>query len=390
MERRGPKETDTSVWFLYALAFIGQLVSGIVGLAVPIYAYLHGASPFLLGLIGASGGITYSIMPVIFGVISDWLRKKRLLLLSTVLYSLPSVLYMTVENPALLIPVRVLEWALMSSFWPPLEALIVEAVSKPVSEALKKFNIAWGSALILSPLVGGSLISSFSVEAPFMVSLIVSLLTGLLIILLVKEPANSVPEEASIKRAGETGEVHGGYDALFFMAVSTALLLSFISGTILSLFPAFAYTLGIPADEIGLIMLFLGLSRIAAFHQAVKIEARLGMIRVFMLSCVVFTVASVMMANSYTSLLFSLCFIAFGFGAGLSYATCLSFIVGEWGSSRGKAAGIFESILGFGYFTGSFVSGALSEVTPATSYLFIAILSMSVLAIHLILSKKVS
>jgi len=52
------------------------MLAGVVGIAVPIYAKLQGASHFLVGLIGAAGGSIYSFMPFVSGRLSDRLNRK--------------------------------------------------------------------------------------------------------------------------------------------------------------------------------------------------------------------------------------------------------------------------------------------------------------------------
>ncbi|HIE15025.1 TPA: MFS transporter [Candidatus Bathyarchaeota archaeon] len=156
-----------SGFLLCSVTFAGQLSMVLLSLTVPIYAYMLGASPLLIGLIGGSGSLVYSLMPLLFGLISDRLGRKYLLVSSMFIHSFSAILYSSVYKPALLIPIKVVEWLAASSFWPSVEALIVEASEKPIEKTLRMFNVSWGSAIIVGPVIAGNLIEYLNVNAPF-------------------------------------------------------------------------------------------------------------------------------------------------------------------------------------------------------------------------------
>lgn len=112
--------------FLLASAFFMQMLTGIVGLTVPIYAANMGASPLVVGVIGATGGLIYSFMPLATGALSDKIRRKIFILTATLLYGVSCGLYFLAENPSILISIKALEWISVAIFWPSIEALITE------------------------------------------------------------------------------------------------------------------------------------------------------------------------------------------------------------------------------------------------------------------------
>ena len=82
--------------------------------------------------------------------------------------------------------------------------------------------------------------------------------------------------------------------------------------------------------------------------------------------------------------MFSLCFLIFGFGNGISYAASILSVLGRWRGSRGYAAGIFESLIGVGYFIGPLVGGIVSELSLEAPYLFSFVLSLVVILIQVV------
>ncbi|MFQ6095261.1 MAG: hypothetical protein ACE5NN_03875, partial [Candidatus Bathyarchaeia archaeon] len=99
-------------------------------------------------------------------------------------------------------------------------------------------------------------------------------------------------------------------------------------------------------------------------------------------------VASFLVASSYTTPAFTACFLIFGFGTGISYAASISHILGRWGFSRGYAAGLFESLIGTGYFLGPLIGGAISEYALDAPYMYGCLLSLAVFAFQLVLNRR--
>jgi MFS family permease len=246
--------------FLLASAFLMQMLTGIVGIAVPIYAAELGASPLLLGFIGATGGFIYSFMPLVSGILSDRFKRKTFVFTSTLLYGLSCLLYSIVEDPYMLIPVKALEWVSVALFWPSVEALLTEASEVGVEETLRRFNLSWGSATIVGPMIGGSLISVLGIKTPFTLSSAISLMLAFLAITIVEERLKS-----KLVEEHKTPTSTGNHSVSIVGAVVEILLFSSIGGVIFNLFPAYAVGLGIPAYSVGLIMLINGLFRLIDF-----------------------------------------------------------------------------------------------------------------------------
>ncbi len=350
--------------FLLTSAFLMQMLTGIVGIAVPIYAAELGASPLLLGFIGATGGLIYSFMPLASGVLSDRFRKKTFVFTSTFLYGLSCLLYSIVEDPYMLIPVKALEWISVSLFWPSVEALLVEASEVNVEETLRRFNLSWGSATIVGPMIGGSLISVIGVKTPFITALIISLTLAFLAVVMVKERLKD-----ELVGESETLASIENRSVSIVGAIVEILLFSSIGGVIFNLFPAYAVSLGIPAYTVGLIMLINGLFRLIAFFETYKIEAKFNRRFVFLTGSLIMAFASALTAIGSTALIFAISFAFFGFGAGILYASSIATLLKDWGAKKGYASGLFESLIGVGYFLGSLTGGFVSEYAPNAPYI---------------------
>jgi len=376
-----------SLRFLFASVFFMQMLTGVVGLTVPIYAASLGASPLLVGVIGATGGLTYSFMPLAAGLLSDKIRRKIFILTAMLLYGLSCGLYVLAENPNMLIPVKALEWVAVAIFWPSTEALITESSEENLEQNLKKFNLSWGSATIIGPIIGGSLISLSGTKAPFLLSSTVSFILALLAATAIKELQKhpQKPKQEAINQRKNSAEP-------IAPAVISIILFSFTAGIIYNLFPAHATSLNIPAYEIGLIIFANGLFRLAAFTQAYKIEEKIGKNPMFLAGALTLAIASALTAASSTALFFALAFSIFGLGMGILYAASIAHILKNRSHATGYAAGLFESLIGVGNFLGSSTGGLASEYfslnTPYILGLLISLAAATYQSLRLTKKRK--
>jgi len=357
---------------LYAVTFLAQALMVVVGINVPIYAYGLGASPLLLGVIGAAGGATYSVMPVVFGRVSRGSLRRALISAAMAAYGLAGLLYALCGEPRVLILIKVVEWTAAGLFWPNVEAMIADTTGEEgLGRALRRFNVSWGTGIVVGPLVW-SLLSARGVRTPFYVSSAGALSMGVLTLLLVRE--SELP--GHVPGGRPTGDDPKGprsagpaaWDRRSIFVVLTAVVsFGFVVGILTALFPAFATELGITDYGIGLIMLVFGATRTLAFLGASGIERRLKRAGMFLLSSAVFVGSSAVTALGPTAppstalLTFTACFAAFGLGTGMAYSASISFVLGEWGLARGYAAGVFEGLLGLGGFVGPLAGGAVSQ-----------------------------
>jgi MFS family permease len=361
-----------SLRFLFASVFFMQMLTGVVGLTVPIYAASLGASPLLVGVIGATGGLTYSFMPLAAGMLSDKIRRKIFVLTAMILYCLSCGFYILTENTTMLIPVKALEWVAVAIFWPSTEALITEFSGEKLEQNLKKFNLSWGSATIIGPIIGGSLISLSGIKAPFLLSSAVSFVLALLATMALKE------QRKNMQKPKQETPNHKNSAETIAPAVVSIILFSFIAGIIYNLFPAQATNLNMPAYEIGLIIFANGLFRLAAFTQAYKIEEKIGKTRMFLVGALALALASALTAASSTALFFALAFSIFGLGMGILYAASIAHILKNRSHATGYAAGLFESLIGVGNFLGSSTGGIASEYFSSnTPYILSLLISLA-------------
>jgi len=369
-----------SLSFIFLAAFAYQMIVGVVGIAVPIYANMLGASLFIVGIIGSAGGLVYSFMPLVSGILCDRIGRKLFISVSLFSYGVSCLLYSLVQEPLMLIPIKILEWISVATFWPAVESLIADSATEELEDALKKFNISWGSAMVVGPLMGGILIDELSVMAPFFFSMLISFFFGMLSIIVVREPRK--PLDAEKDSRGKL-KMNGERDGSIVVALVTIFLFSSIVSILMSLFPSYARDLGISASEIGVIAFTFGATRVVTFYQAPRIEARIKKTGMLLVGSLILGFASLATFYSGNTLSFLMCFLFFGFGTGISYAVSIALVLKWRKSSTGYAAGVFESLIGTGYFLGPLIGGFLSKFASNLPYIYGFFLSLIVFLIQL-------
>ena len=365
--------------FLYTASWLTQMSIGILGITLPIYAYKLGASILLIGVIGASYGLTYSFMPSIFGVLSDVFSRKTLISLSLVIYAAISGLYLLVHNPVNLVPLRLIEALSNAMFWPSVESLLADSVRQDdVKKTLKKFNISWGSSMIFGPLLAGVMISTIGLRTPFFVvlatSISLSIITAVFLTpILTKEKAPRTPTRSHKDENEST------------LAWSSTFMFAFNVGILMSLFPAFLISRGISPYQVGILFLVFSLTRTLTFWQIDRIGSNVSLALVS--SSIVFVSSAMLIALSSRLALFAASLAISGIAAGVAYSTSL-FIILRRSESRGLAAGRFESVIGLGFFIGPLLGGYFGKMLSTAPYLLAAALSSATFILQLTLLKR--
>ena len=369
---------------LYASVFLTQMCLGIAFIATPILALEMEASPILIGLIGASGGATYAVMTRVFGSASDRFSRKKLLLTAEAVQAFSMVLCFLSQDPYQLIFARFIFSIGLALFWPLSEAYIGDLVgADQLSQALTGYNVSWSSATIVGPQLGGLLITWFFIRTPFLVALAGFLFA---VVLLLPGTVANINRSNHMSHLGND-EKPVRKDPKVFPLIY-AFLFAFTGALLSAIFPAYATQLGVSADLIGLMFLLSGLTQTLTVLLANRLRSKLGEGRILLLSSFFMFCALTMIGLALAMPIFFVGFAIFGLGQGMAYSTVILLVLRGSGSRRGKAAGLFESTLGVGFFMGPLVGGAFYQIGGAYPYFLGALASLSIIAHQLFMMLR--
>jgi len=364
--------------------FLTQTCLGVTSLATPILALEMEASPILIGLIGASGGATYAIMTRIFGSASDRFSRKKLIFTAEVVQAFSMVLCFLSQDLYQLIFARFIFSIGLALYWPLSEAYIGDLVkADQLGQALTGYNVSWSSATIVGPQLGGLLITWFFIRTPFLVAFTFFVFAAVLLLPWTVANINRAHNMSHLSN----DEKHVRNDPKVFPLIY-AFLLAFTSAILSALFPAYATQLDISPDLIGLMFLLSGLTQTLIVLLANRLQSKLGEGMMLLLSSFFLLCSLTMIGLALAMPLFFVGFAFFGVGQGMAYSMAILLVLKGSGSRRGKAAGLFESTLGVGYFIGPLVGGAFYQVGGAYPYFLGAFASLSIMAHQLFLMLR--
>jgi MFS family permease len=369
---------------LYVSVFLSQTALAVAFLATPILAVEMQAPPFLIGLIGASTGGPYAILTFVFGSASDRFSRKKMLLAAEAISAFAMILCFLSQEPYHLIFACIVFSIGLAIFWPLAEAYTGDFVqSDQLGQALTGYNVSWSLATIVGPLLGGLLITWFFTRTPFLVALTLFVFAGMLFL------PRTV---ANISRSHQSHHLNQNEESVLnnpkVSPLIYAFLFAFTRALLNAIFPAYATQLDFSPDVIGLMFLLSGLAQTITVFLSSRLQSKLGTEKLLLLSsfflCASLTIISLTVAIP----IFVVCFLIFGFGLGMAYSTAILLVLKGSGSRRGKAAGMFEGILGVGFFTGPLVGGVFYQVGGPYPYFLGAFVSLSIVTSQLILMLK--
>jgi len=380
----GLSKSSASLMVPYVSAFLTQMSLSVAFITTPILAYLMDASPFLIGLIGASTGATYAAMTRVFGSISDRFSRKKLLFTSEVVQALSMVVCYLSQDPYQLIVSRLVFAFGAALFWPLVIAYIGDlAEADHLGQALAGYNVSWSSATVIGPQLGGLLIVWLPIRTPFLVACAVLFFTSTLLFLGTRA---HIDKSRHVIHPAESAEPVRADSTVF--PLIHAFLVAFTAATLSAIFPAYATQLRVSADQIGLMFLLSGLTQTLTVLLASRLQSTLGEGTMLLLSSFLLLCSLAMIGLILTVQLFLVSFTIFGLGQGLAYSTAIFSVLKGSGTRRGKAAGVFESTLGVGFFMGPLVGGILYQLGGSYPYFFGAFLSLWILITHLFMKLR--
>ena len=150
------------MYYLFLLGFFAIFSTTISKNPVlPLFSQALGANDTIIGLIAAFSpfaGILFSF-PV--GVLSDHLGRKRLLIVSGIVFLTAPLLYLFITNPLWLIPVRFFHGTATAILGPVISAVIAERFPASKGQMLGQYSSATLIGRSIAPLIGGAIITYF-------------------------------------------------------------------------------------------------------------------------------------------------------------------------------------------------------------------------------------
>jgi len=141
---------------LYVVGFCGYTGFSLLFTVIPKYAADLGASLSMVGLAVGTFSYITALTMIPFGMLSDRVGRRTLLVIGLVIFTLAPLLYITVTDPLQLILVRGIHGLASAAFIPAANALVVD-MSPPErrGEALGWFTVYADMGIVQADAGGG-------------------------------------------------------------------------------------------------------------------------------------------------------------------------------------------------------------------------------------------
>jgi len=372
---------------LYVVGFCGYTGFSLLFTVIPKYAEGLGATLSMVGLAVGTFSYVTALTMIPFGMLSDRVGRRALLVIGLVIYTLAPLLYIVATDPIQLLLVRGIHGLASAAFIPAANAMVVD-MSPPQKrgEALGWFTAATMLGFVFGPITGGFILSSYGYNATFYACG----LTSLLALLLILPWLRSMPGKPAQAEAG--GSSWGWlWQWRAFGALLTPLFITFGSGTIVAFMPLYGERVSVTAAQVGIIITAIYTSSVLLRAPAGRLSDRIGREAVILCGFII-SAAAIAFFSFLTS--FSLLMIAgivFGFGMGLAMPAAFALVADLAPlNARGLAMGTASTSLQAGLAIGATAMGGVAAVTGFGSMFGIcgAILAAGLIVVFLLIRPK--
>jgi len=368
------------VYSLFLLGFFAIFSTTISKNPVlPLFSQALGAGDAVIGLIAAVSPFAGILFSFPIGVISDHLGRRRLLIISGIVFLTAPLLYLIIFDPLWLIPVRFFHGTATAILGPVVSAIIAERFSENKGEMLGQYSSATLIGRTMAPVVGGFVISMFIAYPgliPYQAVYLVAALAAvpvLILILMYKEekhvPLSLVPF-SSFRSSFVVFFSERRLRATAFVDMATY----FAFGSFETFFPLFLLSQGIGAYLIGVIFavqtLVIAATKPFFGRTADRLDKRVQIVAGLLILGI--STAAIPFTSAFVGFLIVSAFI--GLGISLSTVATSAYIadVAQEGQ-MGASMGALSSIMDIGHSGGPVLTGV---IIAASGYIFGFILSL--------------
>ena len=165
--------------------FVCSLGLGLYTYFIPVFAQRFGATYLDLGYIGTASALTYMFAPMLVGQLADRVNQSRLFAVAIVINFATTLTLAFSRSVSDIIALRAFGGIGLAFFWPITEVMVLQLA--PRQRRVREigiYSVAWGSAFLIGPLLGGVVIQTYGFFDLFVISsvLILAALLGAMIV----------------------------------------------------------------------------------------------------------------------------------------------------------------------------------------------------------------
>ncbi len=355
------KESQTLL-FMGFFIFLMSIGEGLTAPAIPLHGDNIGASYKQLGFLMTGYSITYTIMAITSGRISDIIGRKKILLLSITLSIIASTGYYFSASANSLLAFRTLEGMSRGILWPVAEAIVADNSNINTSgRIMGHFTAAYGAGATIGTLSSGYIMEYIGLTAVFPFFPVLGIIVFITSLLGINEKNKSKTAiDANLnssKTKSSINELVKIWPICFVAFVYAGFIYS-----IWGLLSKIADFYGSSLAGIGVIFALFWFSRLIAFilnDKSAKIIGYKKNLIFGIMACTISTGTFILANNLYFIIIAT---IIGGIGTGIVFPSCLTLIANKISHDYyGLGMGFMEFCMGIGMMIQTALSGIIGE-----------------------------
>jgi MFS family permease len=391
------KDSSPNRWTIYYLFLLGFFAIFSTTISknpvLPLFSQALGANDTIIGLVAAFSpfaGILFSF-PV--GVLSDHLGRKRLLIVSGVVFLTAPLLYLFIVNPLWLIPVRFFHGTATAILGPVISAVIAERFPANKGLMLGQYSSATLIGRSIAPLVGGAIMSWFVFYPglfPYRIVYIAAALAAVPVFIMTL----MFPDDTSSVSVLPFSFFRESFVTFFsnrrLRGTAVVDMASYFAfGAFETFLPVFLFSQGIDAFQTGIIfaiqVLIIAASKPFFGMIADRVDKRIQIAAgLIIIGC---SVAVIPLASSFA--IFLVISAIFGMGMSLSTVATSAYVADIARKEQiGASMGALSSIMDIGQSAGPLITGIIITAAGFSSGFFASFLLAVVITVVFIVSVK--
>ncbi|MGE7767418.1 MFS transporter [Peribacillus sp. NPDC096540] len=374
-------ETKKVLPVLFLVMFLVMVGFGIIIPVMPFLAEKVGGSPTELGLLMA----VYSLMQLLFapmwGRISDRIGRKPVMMIGIAGLALSFFIMATADSLWVLFVARIVGGVLSSANMPTAMAYVADITTpEDRGKGMGIIGAATGLGFIFGPAIGG-IFSKTSLNLPFYIAGISSLITLILVFLILKESLTVEKRSRHSKNKESMWKAFNGPLSIMF------ILQLIITLSMAGLETTFAYFAAQKANislvQLGYIFMIMGFgSAIVQGGLVGRMTKKYGEGAVIRIGIIVSAIGFILILfsnNFWTSAVF---LTIFGLGNGFIRPAISALLTKNSTTGHGSVTGLLSSFDSFGRIAGPPIGGWLFSISIDLPFISGAMLSVFALVLY--------
>ncbi len=345
---------------IFIIPFIYAFIGASLFIAIPLRIIDLGVSnPFILGLAGGVFSIFYAPLCILHSLLSNRINKRTAILSVSIIYPFIILGFLLFNNIPTIIMLCGLMGIVLSMFWPTYQSHITIGLdSAQTTHSLQKFNVAWGSAVVIGCFMGGVIISFMNIKMLFTINLILSFIG----IYLVTGHIHNKLTDPIVECAAQNKQSDQPRSKFFLILAWMGVFAVFFSmGVIVWLFPKFAVDAGVSPLIIGSLRAVLGIFQVVIFFiLRLNHKWQYSFSHLFFYELIlVFGFITLILSSNV--MWWILAFSLIGVSVGFLYSSSL-FYSAQARSAKREKTGFHEAVLTSGTLLGTLLGGIMAKI----------------------------